>query len=49
MKNYDGTGFVKILKGNFSENNFFRKMIKKEVIEKNWTRDPATMAILLEF
>ena len=24
-------------------------MIKKEVIDKNWTTNPATMAILLEF
>lgn len=44
-----GIGHRKVVKMDFNNTNFFRDMFQKEIVDKNWTRDPATLNIIMSF
>jgi len=44
---YSGNGYSKTVQLNISNVDFFQEMFQKEIVDQNWTRDPAVLSFIM--
>ena len=49
LNKYNGAGYKLDIKLDFTDKDFFKNTYKKEIMDRNWTADASTLAIIIQF